>query len=149
MIQYYPIKMLKMVTGEQVITGIADGGTNNYIFERPMAIVVVPVKKWKNLRNPNAGDSVEGMNVILKDWIDFTTDDYITVPKSNVVAIITPLRDLVADYQMAKINADMDREIDNAPDALSDPDEEGEETDEDDGVDPEFPGWGGNPKFDR
>lgn len=151
MIQYYPIRLLKMVTGEMVISGISDAGANNYVLERPMTVVIVPIKRGgpEGNRRVQPGDSVEGVSVVMKDWIDFCSDDYITVAKTSVVCITTPMRELLADYQMAKINADMDKEMGFAPDVLTDPPEGDDEDDGEygEGEDPEFPGWGGNPKL--
>jgi hypothetical protein len=149
MIQYYPIKLLKMVTGEQVITGIGEGGENNYILERPMQIMTMPVRKNKNTNqnemNPN--QPPDGIALMLKEWIDFTLDDYIIVQKQSVVCITTPVKELIADYQMAKINADIEPEIKSMPDMLDDSYEEAEDDGEDEEENPEFPGWGGDPRF--
>jgi hypothetical protein len=144
LIQYYPIKLLKMVTGEQVISGIAESGESNYILERPMSVVSIPVRK----RHPNGKEGVqEGFTLVLKDWIDFTMDDYIMVPKQSVVCITTPIKELVGDYQMAKINSDMEGELEDAPDVLEEDYKEDEEGDEDEEDNPEFPGWGGDPRL--
>lgn len=143
MIQYYPIKLLKMVTGDQVITGIAESGDNNYIFERPMSVVAMPIR-----RKTKEGMMQEnGMTLVLKEWIDFTLDDYIIVPKSHVVCITTPMKELVGDYQMAKINADMEPELDDMPDIMDDTDAKEEDGDDDEEENPEFPGWGGDPRL--
>jgi hypothetical protein len=73
-------------------------------------------------------------------------DDYIMVPKQSVVCITTPIKELVGDYQMAKINSDMEGELEDAPDVLDeDYREDGEGEDEEDN--PEFPGWGGDPRL--
>ena len=143
MIQYYPIKLLKMVTGEQVISGIGESGENNYVLERPMCVVAMPARR----KTKEDGTHENGMTLVLKEWIDFTMDDYIMVPKHNVVCITTPIKELIGDYQMAKINADMEPELDDMPDIMDDEDGTPEDGDDDEEENPEFPGWGGDPRL--
>ena len=145
MIQYYPIKLLKMVTGELIISGIGESGESNYVLERPMSVLAVPVK---NPRAKTQNEAMQdGFNLVLKDWIDFTLDDYIIIPKQSVVCITTPVKELVGDYQMAKINADMDGELDDAPDVLDDDYRDDDKDGDDEEENPEFPGWGGDPRL--
>ena len=40
----YPIRMLRLMTGETLVAGIAKSGKNSYILEKPMLMSVVAVQ---------------------------------------------------------------------------------------------------------
>lgn len=150
MTQFYPIKMLRLTTGETLVSGIGDHGKNTYILERPMLLSVMVVDQDDSMP--------QQVSVGLKDWIDFCADDYIPIRKDLVVCIVKPVAGIVSDYMQAKINSDiMDDMVEqgNPPTVESEfgegsdssdgglADEKRPEKDEND----EFPGWGGNPRF--
>ena len=149
MTQFYPIKLLKMMTGEMLMAGISDGGKDSYILERPMVLVAVPLPNQK----PNQPQEV---TVMLRDWIEFSSDQYFIIPKKSVMCIMKPNKDIVADYAQAKIHSDiMEDMIENGmsegktvddleKEIASDDDDE--EIDQEEGYD-EFPGWGGDPRL--
>lgn len=153
MTQFYPIRLVRLVTGETLVTGIGESGKNNYVLERPMLLVTMAVEG----EGEGNGDLPQQVSVAMKDWIDFTSDDYIMVRKDIVVCIVKPVKGIVSDYMQAKMTSDiMDdmMERDNRPmtvDDLAREDDGGGVADSPDSGkdDPqrpdEFPGWGGNP----
>ena len=148
MTQVYPIRLVRLVTGETLVTGLGESGKNNYVLERPMLLLTMAVED-----GDQGGAGQNQVSVVLKDWIDFTADDYIFVRKSIVVCIVKPVKGIVSDYMQAKMTSDiMDdmMERNNQPmtvdDLAADKDDEGNlaEPEEDPRPD-EFPGWGGDP----
>lgn len=151
MTQVYPIRLVRMLTGELIVTGIYDAGKGAYIFEKPMVIVVVPVRGERN-EDPNRGQEV---SVVLKNWIEFTDDTYFIVNKQGVLSIMKPCKQLLSDYTQAKINSDIlyDMVENGMAEGKTVEDLENEEDDdletqqgEEDYYD-EFPGWGGDPRL--
>ena len=150
MTQFYPIKMLRLTTGETLVSGIGDHGKNTYILEKPMLLSVMVVDQ---------DDSTpQQVSVGLKDWIDFCADDYIPIRKDLVVCIVKPVAGIVSDYMQAKINSDIINDMVGQGDAPTVESEFGEGSDSSDGgladekrpendENDEFPGWGGNPRF--
>lgn len=149
--QYYPIRMIRLMTGETLIAGIADAGKNNYVLEKPMSITVMPMKQSV----VEGADVKEDVGLYMKDWIDFSLDNCFIVPKTAVLCITIPNKMLVSDYSQAKIGNDVMREWSGAgfPETMSvaDTDEgvvdEGEEDEGDQEPPTEFPGWGGDPRL--
>lgn len=100
----YPIRVIKLVTGEVVIAGIADTTRGNYdvrepgvyTFEEPMLIIQVPTKQ-------RDGMVMETM-VFMKPWMEFSNDIMFIVPKNKVVCISIPDQGILMDYEDAKKN---------------------------------------------
>jgi hypothetical protein len=145
--QFYPIRLVRLVTGETLVTGLGESGKNNYVLERPMLLLTMAVDD-----DGQEGSAPQQVSVVLKDWIDFTTDDYIFVRKDIVVCIVKPVRGIVSDYMQAKMTSDiMDdmKERSDQPMTVDDLAQEGNEgglAEHDDEPRPdEFPGWGGDP----
>jgi len=148
--QFYPIRLVRLVTGETLVTGIGESGKNNYVLERPMLLVTMAVE------GEGGEESPQQVSVAMKDWIDFTGDDYIMVRKDIVVCIVKPVKGIVSDYMQAKMTSDiMDdmMERNNRPMTVDDLAREEEEggvadspaRDDDEPRPDEFPGWGGSP----
>ena len=143
MTQYYPIRIVRLVTGETLVAGISLMGNSNYVLERPMVIVTVATSI--------DGGPLHQMEIAFKNWIDFTSDDYVTVKRSLVACIARPLKEIVADYAQAKISADIARAENEmgktSPDKfdadVTTMDNVLDESNEND----EFPGWGGDPRL--
>lgn len=157
MTQQYPIRLLRMMTGEMLMSGISDGGKESYILEQPMLLIAVQVSS-KNTKP----DEPEEVSVMLKDWIDFSSDNYIIVPKRAVMCIVRPNRDIVSDYLQAKMNSDIVGDIIESQigmgdvkgkkieEVMDDEEEDDEEFKKDKGEEEEtdeFPGWGGDPRL--
>jgi hypothetical protein len=123
----YPIRIVKMLSGETLIAGIAETG-GVYTLERPMSVSLVPA--------PNSKGNKQETMVFLKNWIDFTNDEMYIIPKNMVMCISMPDVVILQDYNDAKIKFDMlEAEEDLGP-MVDDDDDEGEELgeDEDDGA---------------
>ena len=141
----YPIRMLRLMTGETLVAGIAKSGKNSYILEKPMLMSVVVVQ-------PEIDDAVasQEVSVMMKNWMDFTAEDYIVVRKEIVMCIVKPIQGIVSDYTQARINADMVEDMRQGGDAIlgfdESPETEGGEGDRNTDYD-EFPGWGGEPRM--
>ena len=150
MTQFYPIRLIRMLTGELVVAGINDAGKGAYVFEKPMVVVTVPV-------HPNRQSDPERPQeyaVIFKNWIEFTDDTYLIVNKRGILSIMKPCKQLLADYTQAKINSDIldDMVESGMTEGKTVEDLENEDDDmethpgEEDYYD-EFPGWGGDPRL--
>jgi hypothetical protein len=147
MTQYYPIKLIRMMSGEVIVAGIANGGNDSYIFEKPMVLVAVALPNQK----PNMPQEV---TVMLRDWMEFSDDVYYIIPKKAVMCIMKPNKDIVADYTQAKIQSDiMSDMIENGMvggnKTVEDLEKESDDEDDaefEEGHD-EFPGWGGDPRL--
>ena len=146
--QYYPIRMIRLMTGETLIAGIADAGKNNYVLEKPMSITIVPIKQ----SSLGGADAKEDVGLYMKDWIDFSLDNCFIVPKTAVLCITVPNKMLISDYSQAKIGNEMMKDWTETgfPETMSvadTEDDEEEDTEEDQEPPTEFPGWGGDPRL--
>jgi len=141
--------MIRLMTGETLIAGIADAGKQNYVLEKPMSISIIPIKQ----SSMGGGDAKEDVGLYMKDWIDFSLDNCFIVPRTAVLCITIPNKMLISDYSQAKIGNDLMKEWGGTgfPETMSvaDTDELDEEDFEDDQDTPptEFPGWGGDPRL--
>jgi hypothetical protein len=151
MTQRYPIRIIRLVTGETLIAGIAEGGTDSYVLEHPMAIMYTPLRQTSMGEN----DMKEDVGVMMKDWIDFSADKFFIVSKHAVICTTKPNRLLISDYTQAKIGnsimKDWDEMAIHETMSVADIDEEGDVIDEEEFPDTpppnEFPGWGGDPRL--
>ena len=155
MTQVYPIRLIRLMTGEMLMTGISDGGKLSYVLECPMVLIAVTSPRQKD-------NQIQEVAVMLKNWIEFTADEYYIISKKAVMCIMKPTREILADYIQAKIHSDImgdmidsglsegksindlsdeeDSQDENSEDGVSDPSWDDEEYDE-------FPGWGGDPRL--
>jgi len=155
MTQVYPIRLIRLMTGEMLMAGISDGGKLSYVLECPMVLIAVTSPRQKD-------NQIQEVAVMLKNWIEFTADEYYIISKKAVMCIMKPTREILADYIQAKIHSDImgdlidsglsegksindlsdeeDSEDENSEDGVSDPSWDDEEYDE-------FPGWGGDPRL--
>lgn len=152
MTQYYPIKLIRMMSGELIVAGISNGGKGSYIFEKPMVLVAVASQGQKS-------NSPQQVTVMLRDWMEFSDDDYFIIPKGAVMCIMKPNKDIVADYTQAKIHSDIindmiesgmldeTKTVNDLEDDVDDNDAvEEDDAEYEEGQD-EFPGWGGDPRL--
>lgn len=156
MTQFYPIRMVRLMTGETLIAGIGKSGKNSYILEKPMVMALVSVQSQQKDSPP-----LQEVNVVLKNWIDFAAEDYIVVKKEVVMCIVRPIQGIISDYTQARINSDIIEDMGSMGpvDALRDDMDDGSDEDtmdpNEDGADgregkngyDEFPGWGGDPRM--
>lgn len=117
----YPIRIVKLVSSEVLIAGIAETG-GVYTLERPMSVSLVP--------SMGKSKQPESM-VFMKNWIDFSKDEMYIIPKSMVICISTPDSIILQDYNDAKIKFDLIEAQEEILDAMDDFDDEGEEVDDD------------------
>lgn len=152
MTQKYPIRMIRLVTGETIIAGIASAGENSYVLEHPMMMIVMPLKQT----SVTDYDMKEDVGIMLKEWIDFSEDKTFIIPKTAVICTTMPNRMLISDYAQAKIGNTIVKDMSSMtgfPETMSvaefEDESEDEEDDEDYYQDPptEFPGWGGDPRL--
>jgi len=156
MTQVYPIRLIRLMTGEMLMAGISDGGKLSYVLECPMILIAVTSPKQRD-------NQIQEVSVMLKNWIEFTADEYYIISKKAVMCIMKPTKDILADYIQAKIHSDIMGDLIDS--GLSEgktvndlyDEEEGisNENHEDGGSDAswddeeydEFPGWGGDPRL--
>ena len=121
----YPIRIVKLTTGETLITGIGETGVASTVFtlERPMLITLVAtLEKGKESVN----------SVYINNWIEFSNDEMFIIPKSIVVCSSMPDPDIKRDYNEAKIKFDMSEAEEELKRAQGDFEDEGEEDTEED-----------------
>jgi len=80
------IKVLKLVTGEEIITGITDGPNGSLLLDRPMLVQLVS-------RNEN-GDAVINLN----HWSFVGNTESVTLESNHVVAILKATPDGEKNY---------------------------------------------------
>lgn len=104
----YPVRIVKMITGETLIAGIADavnphGDQGVYTLEEPMSIMQIPSRKKK-------GSTVTESFVFMKRWLEFSQDEMFIVPKSSVLCVALPDAAILRDYNSAKASFDLDED---------------------------------------
>jgi hypothetical protein len=139
-----------MMTGEIIVTGISNSGKESYLFEKPMIIIAVALPNQK----PNM---VQEVTIMLRDWMEFSDEEYYIIPKKAVMCIMKPNKNIIADYSQAKIQSvtasDMiENRMTDDNNTSKDSKKKIEDCGDDDveyeeGHD-EFPGWGGDPRLD-
>lgn len=84
------IKLVKLVTGEEVLTDLVIVNDNTIIMKNATRIVVMPNKV--DPQQPNVG---------LAPWAQFSDDKEITIDRSHVIAIMEPIKEFKTQYQAA------------------------------------------------
>jgi hypothetical protein len=69
MTQVYPIRLIRLMTGEMLMAGISDGGKLSYVLECPMVLIAVTSSRQRE-------NQIQEVAVMLKNWIEFTADEY-------------------------------------------------------------------------
>jgi len=110
----YPVRIVKMVTGETLIAGIADavnphGDQGVYTLEEPMNIIQIPARKKK-------GSLMSETLIFMKRWVEFSPDEMFIVPKSSVICVALPDSAILRDYHSAKASMDGDEGIEEEGD---------------------------------
>lgn len=90
--------MLKLITGELVISNVTVL-TNEYLLENPMAVMFIP--------QTNKKGQIIDTNVLFNQWIEFSIDTHLKIPKSSVITIATPDTQMIQDYILAVKNQEM------------------------------------------
>ena len=81
------IKIIKLLSGEEILAKILPSSENVIAMENPVRIVVMP-----NRLDPNKP------NVGLAPWAEFSDDKEFVIDKSHVIAIMTPIKQFVDQY---------------------------------------------------
>ena len=85
------VKLLRFITGEEIITEIIEHSGNDVVIKNPLRILAVPGKN----NQPQ---------VYLVPWSEFTSDKVITLDKSHIIAIMTPVDEFLSNYKRAFSN---------------------------------------------
>lgn len=83
------IVLLKLSTGEELLTELLTGGTNALQIKRPLRIVVIP------------GKNTSQTNVGLIPWVQFTMDETMSVDRDHIMVIANPLPEFITQYRAA------------------------------------------------
>jgi hypothetical protein len=81
------VKILKLITGEELLAKVLPSSTNVIKMENPVRIVVMPNKL--DPKTPNVG---------FAPWAEFSDDKIFEIDKSHVLAIITPISQFTTQY---------------------------------------------------
>ena len=81
------VKIIKLLTGEELIAKVLPSSDSVVILQNPVRIVVMPNRI--DPKTPNIG---------FAPWAEFSDDREFVVDKSHVVAIMTPIKDFVNQY---------------------------------------------------
>jgi len=105
-------RLLKLTTGEEIITRIVGQSKDKYIITDPMAFYIQPI--------------FNGMNVnqmtVLKKWSEHSADRKIKIPKSMVLLITKPTKSAVELYELEidrVYNNPVEKKITNLNDLLN------------------------------
>ena len=86
------IKIIKLLTGEELLTKVLPSANDVVKMENPVRIVVIPQKP--NMQyDPNRAPSIG-----FAPWAEFSDDREFVIDKSHVLAIITPIKQFVDQY---------------------------------------------------
>lgn len=86
------VKIVKLLTGEELLAKILPSSNEIVKMENPVRIVVIPQKP--NMQyDPNRAPSIG-----FAPWAEFSDDREFVIDKSHVVAIMTPIKQFVDQY---------------------------------------------------
>ena len=83
------IKIIKLVTGEQVMAEVISDSVGILKVSNPTLIVMMPPKTQS--QQPSVG---------LAPWAEFSDDKEISIDKLHVIAIMTPIKEFIDQYNM-------------------------------------------------
>lgn len=82
------VKILKLITGEELLAEVSDSVISDKILiKNAVRIVVMPNKL--DPKTPNVG---------FAPWADFSDDKTVTLDKSHIIAIMSPIKEFVNQY---------------------------------------------------
>lgn len=87
-------RILKLNTGEEIITRIQKRQKGRVYMETPMCFRTVLMS------DPMTG--VQREITILKDWVGYTTDKFIKIPESMVISYSSPMEEAISLYEKEK-----------------------------------------------
>lgn len=86
------IKIIKLLTGEELIAKVLPSGNDVVKLENPVRIVVIPPDPRMQF------DPKKSANIGLAPWAEFTDDKQFVLDKSHVLAIMNPIKEFVNQY---------------------------------------------------
>ena len=105
------IRILRLNTGEQIITHIRNSNEEKLFLDRPMKIVTLI------MRDPDEPASPMGREfVYLNNWVEFSLANHIAIPKSLVFAILPPNSETLKAYKTHKKMEDINKHVSEEPD---------------------------------
>jgi len=90
--------MIKLTTGELVVASVTVLA-NDYLLENPMAVMFIP--------QTNKKGEIINTNILFNQWIEFSVDTHLKIPKSSVITIATPDSQMVQDYLLSVKNQEI------------------------------------------
>ena len=87
-------RILKLKSGEEIITKLVESEKGNLSMEFPMAF------RTMLMTDPYTGSQKEV--TILRDWISYTADKFIKIPRDLVISYSTPLKEAIFLYEKEK-----------------------------------------------
>lgn len=81
------IKLVRLVTGEDILTEIVDSGELGYQIKNPLIVYITPPQ------GPGQSASVG-----ISQWIPYSADKEFVIKSDKVVVVCTPAEDLAKQY---------------------------------------------------
>ena len=81
------IKILKLITGEELVSEVINDEGSTLKIKNPVRIIMMPNKA--DPKTPSVG---------LAPWAEFSEDKEIVLYKSHVLCIMTPIREFINQY---------------------------------------------------
>ena len=87
-------RILKLKSGEEIITKLVESEKGKLSMEFPMTFRTVLMS------DPYTGSQREV--TILRDWVSYTADKFIKIPRDLVISYSTPLKEAISLYEKEK-----------------------------------------------
>jgi hypothetical protein len=97
-----PYRILRLRSGEDIITRIKGKRGNKYIIERPMQM------KVSSIIDPENNKVVRKDFLLLRDWLQYTNHNETEIPEDWVAIILTPDEQASVSYDRAKEDEDVE-----------------------------------------
>lgn len=81
------IKLVRLITGEELIVETVKDSADELVFKNPIRVIVVPNRT--NAQNPSIG---------FAPWNEFTDDDTFTVKKEHILVVMNPIKEFKEQY---------------------------------------------------
>lgn len=86
------VKIIKLLTGEELIAKVLPSSSDIVKLENPVRIVVIPPDPRVQF------DPKKSANIGLAPWAEFTDDREFVLDKSHVLAIMNPIKEFATQY---------------------------------------------------
>jgi hypothetical protein len=86
------VKIIKLLTGEELIAKVLPSSSDIVKLENPVRIVVIPPDPRMQF------DPKKSANIGLAPWAEFTDDREFVLDKSHVLAIMNPIKEFATQY---------------------------------------------------